>query len=277
MPNKKKKQQRQLQQQQQKEKRIHSFSTTLYSIHRNRLSYIPHEMGVLWSECFGAGYIPIFSLSMLHTSNELHTHRVKRKYLFFFLSVSFCSPRDFAAPDGKLTFKASSTKHVKQETRIRCTKMSKNGIDLSHILLCHFNEYIRICHNSPPIPPESCSFWFFLFSLSLALPPFVRSFKTEFIWNKLAKKDDHKRDEKIVHKWNRIGQFKKTAAKTKWNKSNVSLLLSMFIFLFINYWPHKHTKPDKFVKISDARTKPNPHRDQHRTHRTNQQKKWMCL
>lgn len=100
------------------------------------------------------------------------------------------------------------------------TRTSKNGIDLSHILLCHYSANVYICHVPKPIPPESCSALIFFRSLSL---------ETEFIWNKLAKKDDHKRDEKMCTNETVLGDSKKQLPKPNGTNRTVrSFVLCLF-------------------------------------------------
>lgn len=73
---------------QKKTKRSIHFPTMLFSlVYRNRLSYIPMKWGVLWSECFGAGYISISLISLVspgYTSNELHTLSQMKIFLWVF-------------------------------------------------------------------------------------------------------------------------------------------------------------------------------------------------
>lgn len=149
--------------------------------------------------------------------------------------------------------------------KIRCRKISKIGIDLSHT----FCFAIRFNSQNP------VSFdIFFLFRKCVH--------ETEFIWNKLAKKDDHKRDEKmctnetVLPNSNRKKQLPKPNGT---NRTFRSFFKCLLFFLFINYWPAQTHKTRQIRENQQCQTKSNIHiyRRRREGECKRRWKKWMCL
>lgn len=127
--------------------------------------------------------------------------------------------------------------------KIRCRKISKIGIDLSHILLCHSVQQ-----------SESCFIRYIFFSRKCV-------HETEFIWNKLAKKDDHKRDEKMCTNETVLPNSEKNSCQNQMEQIE-RFVLSFnvyFFFLFINYWPAQTHKTRQIRENQQCQTKSNIH------------------